>query len=47
MAVRIVMPLHACVDWAVGVEAGKLRFPDVSDVPGIYRFDLGENANLG
>jgi hypothetical protein len=29
------------------VEAGKLRFPDIPDGPGIYRFDLGDRVYIG
>ena len=35
---------------SVGVlrlDAGKLRFPDVTDVPGVYRFDLGNRVYIG
>ena len=32
---------------ALRVESSKLRFPDVPDVPGIYRFDLGERVYIG
>ncbi len=31
----------------LGLEAGRLRFPDVADVPGVYRFDLGERVYIG
>ena len=35
---------------SVGVlrlDAGKLRFPHVTDVPGVYRFDLGDRVYIG
>ena len=31
----------------VRLEAGKLRFPDTPDVPGIYRYDLGAKIYIG
>lgn len=31
----------------IRVEGERLRFPVVSEVPGIYRFDLGETIYLG
>jgi hypothetical protein len=32
---------------AVRVEAGKIRFPDAPEVPGIYRFDLDDKVYIG
>jgi hypothetical protein len=35
---------------SVGVlrlDASKLRFPEVAEVPGVYRFDLGDRAYIG
>lgn len=32
---------------AFRVEAGKLRFPDVPESPGVYRFDLGQTVYIG
>jgi hypothetical protein len=34
------------VGW-LRVEAGRLRFPDLPDVPGVYRFDLGDRVYIG
>lgn len=34
------------VGW-LRVEAGRLSFPDLPDVPGVYRFDLGERIYIG
>lgn len=29
------------------IEGGKLRFPDAPDLPGVYRFDLGDRIYVG
>lgn len=29
------------------LEAGRLRFPDVDDAPGVYRFDFGDRVYVG
>lgn len=34
------------VGW-IRLEAGKLRFPEVPDSPGVYRFDLGQTVYIG
>jgi hypothetical protein len=31
----------------VKVEGGKLRFPSVAEIPGVYRFDLGNHFYIG
>jgi hypothetical protein len=31
----------------IRVEAQRLRFPDVADVPGIYQFNLGDRLYIG
>ncbi len=31
----------------LNLAAGRLRFPDVQDAPGVYRFDLGERVYIG
>ena len=31
----------------IRVEAGRLRFPEVAETPGVYRFDLGDTIYLG
>lgn len=30
----------------IRVEAGRLRFPEVAETPGVYRFDLGDTIYL-
>ncbi|MCA1703812.1 MAG: hypothetical protein LC808_11325 [Actinobacteria bacterium] len=45
--------MRVAVDFAwrdvgkIRVEAGKLRFPDAPEAPGVYRFDLGETVYIG
>ena len=45
--------MHVAVDFAwrevgsIRVEAGRLRFPEVPDAPGVYRFDLGQTVYIG
>lgn len=31
----------------IRVEAARLRFPEVAETPGVYRFDLGDTIYLG
>ena len=31
----------------IQTDAGKLRFPDVPEAPGVYRFDLGKTVYVG
>lgn len=46
-------PVRVTVDFAwrdvgaITVEAGRLRFPDVPESPGVYRFDLGQAVYIG
>jgi hypothetical protein len=45
--------MHVGVDFAwrevgsIRVEVGRLRFPEVPESPGVYRFDLGEQLYIG
>jgi hypothetical protein len=32
---------------AIRVEAGRLRFPEAPESPGVYRFDLGQTVYIG
>lgn len=32
---------------ALRLESGRLRFPEVPDVPGVYRFDLSDRVYIG